>query len=100
VTLDFQVKGTDIKWIAWGTTLFAGLTMVSNLPYYSGKEINLRKSVPFVTILLLALFFFVLIPSQPPVVLFSLFLLYVLSGYVVWVWRMVKKRKNIKAPIA
>jgi CDP-diacylglycerol--serine O-phosphatidyltransferase len=74
--------------------------MVSNLPYYSGKEINLRKSVPFVTILLLALFFFVLIPSQPPVVLFSLFLLYVLSGYVVWVWRMVKKRKNIKAPIA
>jgi CDP-diacylglycerol--serine O-phosphatidyltransferase len=100
VTLDFQVKGTDIKWIAWGTTLFAGLTMVSSLPYYSGKEINLRKSVPFVTILLLALFFFVLIPSQPPVVLFSLFLLYVLSGYVVWVWRMVKKRKNIKAPIA
>jgi len=100
VTLDFQVKGTDIKWIAWGTTLFAGLTMVSNLPYYSGKEINLRKSVPFVTILLLALFFFVLIPSQPPVVLFSLFLLYVLSGYVVWVWQMVKKRKNIKAPIA
>ena len=100
VTLDFQVKGTDIKWIAWGTTLFAGLTMVSNLPYYSGKEINLRKSVPFVTILLLALFFFVLIPSQPPVVLFSLFLLYVLSGYVVWVWRVVKKRKNIKAPIA
>jgi CDP-diacylglycerol--serine O-phosphatidyltransferase len=74
--------------------------MVSSLPYYSGKEINLRKSVPFVTILLLALFFFVLIPSQPPVVLFSLFLLYVLSGYVVWVWRMVKKRKNIKAPIA
>ena len=74
--------------------------MVSSLPYYSGKEINLRKSVPFVTILLLALFFFVLIPSQPPVVLFSLFLLYVLSGYVIWVWRMVKKRKNIKAPIA
>ena len=100
VTLDFQVQGTDIKWVAWGTTLFAGLTMVSSLPYYSGKEINLRKSVPFVTILLLALFFFVLIPSQPPVVLFSLFLLYVLSGYVIWVWRMVKKRKNIKAPIA
>ena len=34
--------------------------MVSNLPYYSGKEINLRKSVPFITVLLLALFFFVL----------------------------------------
>ena len=100
VMLDFQIKGADVRWLAWATTLFAGLTMVSNLPYYSGKEINLRKSVPFITILLLALFFFVVIPSHPPVVLFCLFVLYVLSGYVMWLWRLAKKKKNDRAPNA
>jgi CDP-diacylglycerol--serine O-phosphatidyltransferase len=95
--LDFEVAGTDIKWLAWAITLFAGLTMVSNIPYYSGKEINLRKTVPFITILLLALFFFALIPTHPPVVLFSLFFLYALSGYAMWIWRRLRKRRMAKA---
>ncbi len=95
VMLDFGIAGTDIRWLAWCITLFAGLTMVSNIPYYSGKEINLRKTVPFVTVLLLALFFFVLIPSHPPVVLFCLFLLYALSGYVMWMWRFTKRKKYL-----
>jgi CDP-diacylglycerol--serine O-phosphatidyltransferase len=68
--------------------------MVSDIPYYSGKEINLHKSVPFITALLLALFFFALIPSHPPVVLFSLFFLYALSGYAMWTWRRRAKRKR------
>ena len=34
------------SWLAWALTMFAGLTMVSNLRFYSGKDINLRKSVP------------------------------------------------------
>ncbi len=93
VMLDFGIAGPDIRWLAWCITLFAGLTMVSNIPYYSGKDINLRKSVPFITALLLALFFFVLIPSHPPVVLFSLFFLYALSGYGMWIWRRMRKRR-------
>ncbi len=98
VMLDFGIAGPDIRWLAWCITLFAGLTMVSNIPYYSGKEINLRKTVPFVTVLLLALFFFVLIPSHPPVVLFCLFLLYALSGYVMWLWRFTKRKKISDGP--
>lgn len=94
VMLDFGIAGGDIRWLAWFITLFAGLTMVSNIPYYSGKEINLRKSVPFITILLLALFFFVLIPTHPPVVLFCLFFLYAFSGYAMWTWQRIKKRKT------
>ncbi|SEN08654.1 CDP-diacylglycerol--serine O-phosphatidyltransferase [Nitrosomonas marina] len=94
VMLDFQVSGTDIKWLALIVTLFAGLTMVSNIPFHSGKDINLKKRVPFVTILLLVLFFFVLIPSHPPVVLFCLFLGYALSGYIIKVWRFGKSRKK------
>jgi CDP-diacylglycerol--serine O-phosphatidyltransferase len=92
--LDFGITGTDVRWLAWCITLFAGLTMVSDIPYYSGKEINLRKSVPFITALLLALFFFALIPSHPPVVLFCLFFLYALSGYGMWTWRRLAKRKR------
>ncbi|HBV20317.1 MAG TPA: CDP-diacylglycerol--serine O-phosphatidyltransferase [Nitrosomonas sp.] len=94
VMLDFQVSGTDIKWLALIVTLFAGLTMVSNIPFYSGKEINLMRRVPFVTILLLVLFFFVLIPSHPPVVLFCLFAGYALSGYCIKLWRFLKNRKK------
>jgi len=92
--LEFKIAGTEIKWLAWGITVFAGFTMVSNLPYYSGKEINLRKSVPFITVLLLVLFFFVLIPSQPPVVLFCVFMLYALSGYIMWILQWRKKKKS------
>ena len=36
-----------MRWWAWAVTLFAGLTMVSNVRYYSFKTINLKKSVPF-----------------------------------------------------
>ena len=94
VTINFQVQGNDISWLACIVTLFAALTMVSNIPYYSGKEINLRRRVPFFTILLLVLFFFVLIPSHPPLVLFCLFVAYGLSGYIIKLWRIGKNKRN------
>ncbi|MDD5241381.1 MAG: CDP-diacylglycerol--serine O-phosphatidyltransferase [Sulfuricella sp.] len=90
---DYHVNGADIHWLVWGVTLFAGLTMVSNLRYYSGKEINLRRSVPFVGILLIVLTF-ILISTDPPRVLFSVFVLYALSAYADWLWRLVRRRRN------
>jgi CDP-diacylglycerol--serine O-phosphatidyltransferase len=72
-----------MKWVAWGFTVFAGLTMVSDLRYFSGKDFNLRHSVPFVVILLIVLGF-VLVSYSPPEVLFVLFVLYGLSGYANW----------------
>lgn len=98
VMLDFHVQGSDVKWLACIVTLFAALTMVSNIPFYSGKEINLRRRVPFVTVLLLVLFFFVLIPSHPPVVLFCIFAAYAFSGYFVKLWRFGRNRRNIEPP--
>jgi len=98
VMLNFQVQGSDIKWLASIVTLFAALTMVSNIPYYSGKEINLRRRVPFFTVLLLVLFFFVLIPSHPPLVLFFLFAAYAFSGYFVKLWRFGRSKKNSETP--
>jgi CDP-diacylglycerol--serine O-phosphatidyltransferase len=83
---DYEVLGRDIRWLALGVTIFAGLTMVSNLRYYSGKEINLRKSVPFMVVPLIVLIF-IFISSDPPVVLFGISSAYALSAYVMWVWR-------------
>ncbi|MFZ5485321.1 MAG: CDP-diacylglycerol--serine O-phosphatidyltransferase [Pseudomonadota bacterium] len=81
VAVDNHFPGGDIRWAAWTLTVFAGLTMVSNLKFYSGKDINLRKSVPFIVIFGIALFF-TLVSVDPPIVLFMLFLGYGLSGYL------------------
>ena len=88
VLLDLGVSGEDARWVASLLTVFAGLTMVSNIPYWSGKEINLKKSVPFIVVAAIALGF-ALVSSYPPGVLFALFLGYALSGYImaVWHWR-------------
>lgn len=91
VLLDLGVSGEDARWVASLLTVFAGLTMVSNIPYWSGKEINLKKSVPFIVVAAIALGF-ALVSSYPPGVLFALFLGYALSGYIVAVWRWRSKK--------
>lgn len=97
---EYGVPGAKIAWLAWFVTVFAGLTMVSNLRYYSGKNINLRKSVPFVVVLLIVLAF-ILISYSPPEVLFGMFVLYALSAYAMWVWNLRKpKIENTQQAIA
>jgi CDP-diacylglycerol--serine O-phosphatidyltransferase len=80
---DFGYTGTELRWYAAAITVFAGLSMVSNLRFYSFKDFNLRKSVPFIVIFLLAMFF-VVISSYPAGVLFLLFFAYAMSGYALW----------------
>lgn len=75
-----------LKWLAAFVTFFAGITMVTNLPFYSGKDINFRRSVPFWVVLLIVLGLIV-ISVDPALVLFGLFVAYALSGYVLWVSR-------------
>lgn len=76
----------NLKWVVWGVTVFAGLTMVTNVPFYSFKDINFKRSVPFIAPFLVVLAY-VIIVSDPPKVLFGLFVLYALSGYAVLLWR-------------
>ncbi len=90
---DYALQVADIRWIAFGITLFAGLIMVSNLKYYSGKNINLRKSVPFMMIAAIALGF-VLLSSDPPTVLFTGFALYALSGFAVAAWNLLQRKRR------
>lgn len=92
---EYQITGADVKWLAWALTLFAGLTMVSNFKFYSGKDINLRKSVSFpvvvaITFGLVLLFMF---SSTLPEMLFILFAAYAISGYAVWLWQFARGRR-------
>lgn len=72
-----------LSWTAFGFTLYAGLTMVTNVPFYSFKDVSLKRSVPFIVIVAIALGI-ALINVHPPMVLFGLFMVYGLSGYVVY----------------
>ena len=86
---DYQVKGGEVRGFAAAITIYAGITMVSGVKFYSGKDINLRRAVPF----WMALIFVVvllLISSAPSIVLWGVMLCYGVSGYVHWVvqrWR-------------
>ena len=88
---DLRIAGADFSWLAWVITVYAGLTMVTNVPFYSFKDVNFKKSVPFIAIFLIVLVF-VAISSDPPKVLFGLFVIYGLSGYAVAAWQWVKGR--------
>jgi CDP-diacylglycerol--serine O-phosphatidyltransferase len=78
-----------LTWLAFVLTLYAGLTMVTNVPFYSFKDVSFKRTVPFVVIVAIALGFAVL-AYHPPLVFFSLFLVYGVSGYGVYVWRRAK----------
>jgi len=88
---DYGVKGYEVAWVAFGFCLYAGLTMVTNVPFYSFKDVQMKKSVPFAVIVLIALGIAV-INIDPPVVLFVLFCVYGLSGYALYGWRKAKGR--------
>lgn len=92
---DAGVDGFDVRWITFALMLFAGLTMVTNVPFYSFKDLSMKRSVPFAVIVLVALGIAV-INIHPPTVMFALFVIYGLSGYVVYGWR---KTKGLQASV-
>ena len=79
------VRDTLIPWITFFIAVYAGLTMVSNARFYSGKALDVRYRVPF-GVMVLMILTFVLISSNPPLTLFGVFVVYSISGYVIWAW--------------
>jgi CDP-diacylglycerol--serine O-phosphatidyltransferase len=93
---DYQVAGGDVKWFAAAVTVYAGATMVTSVKFYSGKDINLRRAMPFSVAVALVLAL-LLISIEPPMVLWGLMLAYGVSGYVGWVvqrWRSEAREKQ------
>jgi CDP-diacylglycerol--serine O-phosphatidyltransferase len=95
------IKGTDallgvsIPWLTFALALYAGLTMVTNVPFYSFKDVSMKKSVPFAVIVMIAVGIAV-INIDPPTVMFGVFVVYGLSGYVVYA---VRRARGIRASV-
>jgi CDP-diacylglycerol---serine O-phosphatidyltransferase len=82
-------EAARVDWLAWtafGVTLYAGLTMVTNVPFYSFKDISFKRSVPFIVIVAIALAIAV-VNIAPPLVLFAAFCVYGTSGYAVYAYK-------------
>ena len=89
IMTDAEISPSAMAWPMFVVALFSGLTMVTNVPFYSFKDVGMKQSVPFVVIVLLALGI-AAVNIHPPMVLFGLFVSYGLSGYVLYGWRRFK----------
>jgi CDP-diacylglycerol--serine O-phosphatidyltransferase len=89
IMTDAEIAATTMAWPMFVVALFSGLTMVTNVPFYSFKDVSMKQSVPFVVIVLIALGI-AAVNIHPPMVLFGLFVIYGLSGYVLYGWRRFK----------
>ncbi|MFQ6004433.1 MAG: CDP-diacylglycerol--serine O-phosphatidyltransferase [Woeseia sp.] len=74
-------------------TAAAGALMVTRLGYYSFKEVNLGRRIPF-TYLLGIVLIFILISLDPPTVLLAMFGSYAASGPLYWLWRRRRARSG------
>jgi len=83
---DLDVTGSSVQIPAVIMTVCAGLLMVSNVLYNSFKDFDYRSKMPYLAVLAVVLVF-ALTAIDPPKVLFSVFLIYALSGPVYWVLR-------------
>ncbi|MGD8378493.1 MAG: CDP-diacylglycerol--serine O-phosphatidyltransferase [Gammaproteobacteria bacterium] len=93
---DFGLPGGDLIIPAYVITVAAGALMVSNIKYYSFKDVNLRGKVPFAYVLPIPLLF-MLVAVSPAKVLFGVFFLYTLQGPVLAVIRWRRRRRVQRA---
>lgn len=75
------IPGREISILALAVTVMAGVLMVSNIRFRSFKDLDLRGRMPYVAVLSVPMVF-VLVFIEPPLVLFTVFLTYAISGPV------------------
>lgn len=82
---------------AFVLTLFAGLTMVCNAPFFSGKSAACLKTKPFWFALVVSVAFIV-VSEHPMLAIFILFCVYGVSGYVYQAWLFLADKPNPVIP--
>ena len=90
-----QLDPALLSFVGVPLTFATAILMVSTVRYHSFKELNLRGKVPFMVMLGLVLVF-ALIATDPPIVLFTAFLLYAISGPVLTLVQL-RKHRNERA---
>ncbi len=95
VGVEFGIPGADLSYLTAGLTVVVGLLMVSNVRYNSFKEVDFRGKVPFFSIVVIMLAFAVLL-VQTQLVLFLVFLVYAVSGPVLTLIHLRRRRAERK----
>jgi len=89
------IETKSLSAIIGSVAFIVGVLMVSNVRYYSFKDVVLRGKVPFIALLAVVLTI-VTIAVDPPIVLFSLFSLYACYGPAWSLWRLYKNRRLMR----
>ena len=96
----YEVEVTPlIAYSLAGVTVLAGLLMISNYRYFSFKEMHFKGTVPYVVFLLLVVLL-VLIAQNPHETLWSMCVLYAISGPVLWVYRRQGRKTHAEPGVA
>jgi CDP-diacylglycerol---serine O-phosphatidyltransferase len=93
IMTDFGIPGRMISEIVAVITVLLAVLMVSNIKYYSFKELDFKGNVPFAVILIAALVI-PIIAWDPSKMLFGIAFIYSMSGLVIWIlsWLGLKKK--------
>src|SRR3990167_10268271 len=89
----FHVEGGLFAVPISAFTIVIAALMVSTIRYYSFKHIDFKGRVPFITVVV-AVFIIAAVALEPPAMLFSVFLLYIISGPVITLWQIRKMREH------
>lgn len=91
---DYQLHGQVLVIaLTLAVTATAALLMVSNIRYYSFKDLDLRGRIPFVVLLAMVLGFG-LIAIDPPLILLLGFLIYTVSGLLFTLTQLRRSRRE------
>jgi len=97
VGADNGIDGISIAVPVAVLTTITGLLMVSNFRFSSFKEIDLKGKVPFMVVVVVMLGFAILL-LQPPIVLFLLFMTYAISGPIITLIQLRKRKADRAQP--
>lgn len=86
-----------LPWIGAFLSVYAGLTMVCNAPFFSGKSLAVVKTIPFWFVAAAAVLF-ILVSSNTSLSIFIIFCLYSVSGYFYQAWLWWRGRPNPVRP--
>jgi len=90
---DEGFAGASVAWYAAGLTVLLALAMVSRVRYYSFKKAPVSERMQFLWLPLL-IGMFVLLAINPPLVLFTVGVIYVSSGPLLAAWALLQRRRK------
>jgi CDP-diacylglycerol--serine O-phosphatidyltransferase len=99
LSADNNFPASSVASVTLLLTVVMALLMVSNVRFHSFKELDLKGRVPFVAILAVVLVF-VLVSTDPPSVLFTVSLGFALSGPVLTLVQIRKRRAERRKGIS